>query len=86
MKIYVLIPLYNTKFTKIKEREYRIRRSTLTPDYSMRFGVRNEYYVDLAYKEQTISGQRGASYEDGKGSWYYCAFDPVNVIKKREIK
>ncbi len=87
MKIYVLIPLSHSTLVKIKERNYRIMRSSLARDYSRHFGVKNEYYVDLATrtKEYNISGGRNAQYNGGNW-WYYSAFDPYNVIKKKEVK
>lgn len=85
MKIYVLIPLYSCKVAKIKERDYSIKRSTLTPDYSRRFGVENEYYIDVTAKKYEISGGRNSKY-NGSGWWYYSAFDPCSVIKKKITK
>lgn len=86
MKIYVLIPLYSSVCAKVKERDYRIKRSVLTPDYSKRFGAENEYYIDLTSKAYEISGRKGAKYECKGSTWYYSALNPCDVIKKRTKK
>ena len=82
MKIYVLIPLYSSVCVKVKERDYRILRSVLTPDYSRCFGTENEYYIDTTNTSYEVSGRRDAKYGDGHRTWYYRALKPNDVIKK----
>lgn len=86
MKIYVLIPLYRSTFVKVKERNYSIPRSELTPDYSKHFGVKNEYYLDLAHQVYEVSGRKDAKYERNGNVWHYSALNPCDVIKKRATK
>lgn len=82
MKFYVLIPLSRSVCVKVKERDYRIMRSELTPDYSRHFGTENEYYLDLTSKIYEVSGRRDTKYGDGHCTWYYSALNPCDVIKK----
>lgn len=87
MKIYVLMPLYSSTLVRIKERNYLIEKSKLTPDYSEYFGAENEYYVDLTAKKYEISYWRSARYSgQNTWTWHYSAFDPCDVIKKKANK
>jgi hypothetical protein len=86
MKVYVLIPLHHSRLTKIKERDFPIMRSGLTQDYSERFGLKNEYYIDLASQKYSISDRKLRNYNYDCGRWYYTALDPHDVIKKKAIK
>ena len=86
MKVYMLIPLNNTKDVKIRERAHRVVRSTLTSDYAEYFGKANEYYVDWTAQAYKISSWKTVSYQHDCGTWYYTALNPQDVIGKRMIK
>ncbi len=86
MKFYVLMPLANVEYAKIKERDHRIGRSKLTADYAQCFGEKNEYYIDWESRVYRVSGWRDAGYEYGRKNWYYTAYNPHDIIKKRTIK
>lgn len=86
MKFYVLIPLANVEYAKVKDRDHRIGRVKLTSDYAEYFGEKNEYYIDWPYRVYKASGWKDISYAYGRGDWFYTALNPRDVIKKRTVK